>query len=141
MNSNLAIEAEYADIILALLQKPFNINSITKLVFMSFCVHNENRINIYNNRKKDLIDLFISNINIRLESHTNEISIIFELLNKLNKSKWIIIDKDYIVLKKEVVRNVENEFLKYCIRKKPNPIEEVNKLDAKAFMEEVLRYV
>ena len=134
-------EAEYADIIITLLRPPYKISSITKLVFMSFCIKNENDFSKYKNRKKDFIDVFISNISIKLSAHSNEISQIVRILDMLCKSNKVIIDRDYIILDHEFNFQTEIAFIKFCNNKKPNPIKEIDKLDPKALVEEVLRYV
>jgi hypothetical protein len=53
----------------------------------------------------------------------------------------ISITEDNIQVLDELKYNTENEFIKMCSRKKPNPILEINKLDAIAVIEEVIRYV
>lgn len=141
MQSNIIIEAEYADILMALLNNPYNINSIIKLVFIAFCVKHEKNLKVYSKRRKDFVDTFISNIDIKLISHSNELSIIFEVIDKLQANGFINIHKDQIYVLKLLPVKVQNKFLKFCESKRQNPILEVNKLDSKAFMEEVLRYV
>jgi len=67
---------------------------------------------------------------------------IFEVLNKLKKCGWISILNGKIKIIKELnVAKSENKFLTICSGKDINPIAEVNKLDDKAFIEEVLRHV
>ena len=83
----------------------------------------------------------MKNINLKLMSHSEEITTIFSVIEKLHKNNFIDIHKDKILLRKKLLIETENEFLKFCLNKNPNPIMEVNKLDSKAFMEEVLRYV
>ena len=67
---------------------------------------------------------------------------IFEVIYKLKTSGWIVIKDDWVT----VVKNLENvacgnKFLNGCKDKQINPIIEVNKLDSRAFTEEVLRHV
>lgn len=57
-----------------------------------------------------------------------------------NTSK-ISIDGDNIELSSEFTHSPENHFFQFCENKIPNPIIEINKLDAKALLEEVIRYV
>lgn len=51
-------EAEYADIVLTLLNSPYAITSITKLIFIAFCIKYESNISAYKNRSKDFVDVF-----------------------------------------------------------------------------------
>lgn len=141
MQNRIINEAKYADIIVALLQSPYMVDSIIKLVFIAFCVNNEENINSYSNRKRDFVDAFISNINIKLMSHPDDISMIFSIIDKLVVAKFITVNDDQIEILKPLGFETENKFLQFCLKKVPNPIFEVNKLDARALLEEVLRYV
>lgn len=141
MENKIMAEAEYADIILALLYAPYNITSIIKLVFMAFCIKYTTNTKIYNRRKKDFIDVFIGSLDVKLISHLNDFKLIFDVLNKLQDSGFIIIDEDEIKVIKQFSFESENSFLNYCKSKENNPILEANKLTPRAFMEEVLRYV
>lgn len=141
MQNKVIVEAEYADIVIALLQFPYSINSVTKLVFMSFCVKNETSIKSYAHRTKDFVDTFTSNISIRLMSHPDELSVIFGVIKKLEDSDFVHIAGDVITLEKPLAVPTENRFIQFCEKRVPNPLIEVNKLDSKAFLEEVLRYV
>lgn len=134
-------EAEYIDILITLMKPPYKISSITKLVFIAFCIKNETRKTVYHNRTKDFVDVFFSNISIKLSAHYQEIGQIIHAIDMLNKTSKVSIHDDYIVLKSDFTFQTENSFLKSCSTKIPNPIEEINKLDAKALIEEVLRYV
>lgn len=134
-------EAEYADIILTLLYAPYNITSIIKLVFMAFCIKYTTNTKTYNRRKKDFIDVFIGSLDVKLISHLDDFKLIFDVLNKLQDSGFIIIDEDEIKVIKKFSFESENSFLNYCKSKENNPILEANKLTPRAFMEEVLRYV
>ena len=134
-------EAEYADIIITLLTPPYEISSITKLVFIAFCVKNETNQSKYKNRTKDFVDVFMSNISLKLTAHNQEIMQIISVIDKLNKTSKVSISDDEIALTHEFNFQTESDFLKFCKSKNPNPIIEVNKLDPKALIEEVLRYV
>lgn len=134
-------EAEYADIIITLLKHPYDISSITKLIFIAFCVKNETNQSRYKNRTKDFVDVFMSNISLKLVAHNQEIMQIFHVIDKLNKTSKVSINQDKISLIHEFDFQTESDFLKFCKTKNPNPINEVNKLDPKALLEEVLRYV
>ena len=141
MKNRLVLEGEYLEIILELLGDRYKINSLTKLVFMSFCVRNVKK-RAYMGRKKDFIDVFFASINIKLLSHPNEIKAILEVIHKLKTSGWIQIVNDEV----EVLKNLKgfecaNDFLISCRDRNLNPIIEVNKLDRKSFTEEVLRHV
>ena len=52
-------EAEYADIILSLLMEPYQINSVTKILFFAFCIRYEDNFAAYRNRTKDFVDVFL----------------------------------------------------------------------------------
>lgn len=139
--NDLLLESEYADIITELLKEPYNVDSLTKIVFISFCVRNETKSS-YGKRKTDFVDALLRNINIKLFSHPEELECIFEVLNKLRKCGWIDIEDGKIRMLKELLKpKCENKFLISCEGKEPNPIVEVNKLDDRAFIEEVLRNV
>ncbi|AIQ46476.1 hypothetical protein R70723_11810 [Paenibacillus sp. FSL R7-0273] len=134
-------EAEYADIIITLLKPPYEIKSITKIVFIAFCVKNETNHSKYKNRTKDFVDVFFSNISLKLTTHNHEIKQIISVIDKLNKTSKVSISRDEICLTHEFNFQSECSFLVFCKTKNPNPISEVNKLDPKALIEEVLRYV
>ena len=136
------LEAEYTNIILTLLEPPYNISSVTKLTFIAFCVKHENNMLSYRNRTKDFVDTFISNVSLKLTSHYEDIKIIFKALKILQDSQIIDIEKDEIKVVATIPSHTnENDFLKFCSDKIPNPIVEINKLDSKALIEEVIRYV
>jgi hypothetical protein len=139
--SEIISEAEYADIIITLMKSPYKISSITKLVFIAFCVEHESNQSAYRNRTKDFIDVFFSNISLKLSVHYQEIGQIIHTIDMLKKSSKVLIDGDHIELVYDFTFQTENNFLKFCSTKTPNPIIEINKLDAKALVEEVLRYV
>lgn len=134
-------EAEYADIILTLLNSPYAITSITKLIFMAFCVKHESNLPAYRNRSKDFIDVFFKNISLKLSAHYDDIELILHFVDVLKNTSKVSIDGDYIELSAEFTHSPENHFLQFCAKKVPNPIIEINKLDAKALLEEVIRYV
>lgn len=134
-------EAEYADIILTLLNSPYAITSITKLIFIAFCVRYESNISAYKNRSKDFIDVFFKNISLKLSAHYDDIELILHFVDILKNTSKVSISGDYIELISEFKHLPENHFLQFCAKKVPNPIVEINKLDAKALLEEVIRYV
>lgn len=134
-------EAEYADIILTLLNPPYAITSITKLLFIAFCVKHENNLPAYRNRSKDFIDVFFKNISLKLSAHYDDLDLILHFVDVLKNTSKVSIDGDNIELSVEFTHSPENHFLQFCSKKAPNPISEINKLDAKALLEEVIRYV
>lgn len=139
--NDLLLQSEYADIIIELLDEPYYVNSVVKIVFLAFCIRNETQPS-YRNRKTDFVDVLLNNLNIKLLSHPDELKSIFEVLNKMKKSGWIATEHGAIsVLKDFNKAKCENRFLSGCRGKDINPIIEVNKLDDKAFIEEVLRHV
>jgi len=139
--NDLLLQGEYAEIIVELLKEPYNVNSVVKIVFLAFCIRNETQ-NSYRNRKTDFVDVLLNNLNIKLFSHPDELRNIFEVLNKMKKCGWITTENGKISILKEFDRaKSENKFLVGCRGKDNNPVIEVNKLDDKAFIEEVLRHV
>lgn len=139
--NDLLLQGEYADIIVELLNEPYNVDSVIKIVFLAFCIRNETQTS-YRNRKTDFVDILLNNLNIKLLSHPDELKNIFEVLSKMKKCGWITTECGKIsILKKFDKEKSENKFLKGCKGKDINPIVEVNKLDDKAFIEEVLRHV
>lgn len=134
-------EAEYADIILTLLNSPYHIDSITKLIFIAFCIRHEPNLSSYINRSKDFIDVFFKNISLKLSAHYDDVELILHFVDILKNTSKVHIDGDYITLSARFPHSPENHFLQFCAKKVPNPIIEINKLDAKALLEEVIRYV
>lgn len=139
----LILEGEYADIIIELLRDPFLIDSISKLIFIAFCVKNEKRIRAYSNKKRDFVNFFFDNIKFKFISHKNEIKAILEVIYKLVSSNWISIDGDKIKILKDLTTFNEtcNKFLIATKKNEFNAINEINKLDVKAFLEEVIQRV
>lgn len=136
------LEAEYTDIIITLLNAPYNFSSVTKLTFVAFCVKHENNMLAYRNRTKDFVDTFISNISLKLNAHYYELQIIFKVIKILQNSQIINVDNDQIEVITPIYKDTcENDFLNLCNKRFPNPIIEINKLDPKALLEEVIRYV
>ena len=141
MMNDLLLQSEYADIILELLKEPYNVDSVVKIVFLAFCIKNESQTS-YGKRKNNLIDVLLNNLNIKLLSHPDELRNIFEVLNKMKKCGWITTESGRISALKEFdLSKSENRFLAGCRGKDINPVVEVNKLDDRAFIEEVLRHV
>ena len=134
-------EAEYADIILSLLVEPYQINSVTKMIFFAFCIRYEDNFASYRSRTKDFVDVFFENISLKLATNYKDIGKILCILKMLVKSGKISIAEDTIQVLEELKHSTENDFIKMCSRKTPNPILEINKLDATAVIEEVIRYV
>lgn len=134
-------EAEYADIILSLLAEPYQINSVTKILFLAFCIKYEDNFASYRSRTKDFVDVFFENISLKLATNYKDISKILCVLKMLVKVGKISIIDDNIQVLEELKHNPENEFIQMCDKKIPNPILEINKLDATAVIEEVIRYV
>lgn len=141
MNENLLEEAEYMDIILSLLQEPYHVDSLIKIVFISFCIHNESNLLKYVNRKQNFVDTFIENISFKLEVNKNELISIFGVVDILKNQKIIDIAGDKIMRRKTIEFNTQNLLIRKCATSELNPISETNKLDPKALLEEVIRYV
>lgn len=134
-------EAEYADIILSLLDEPYQILSVTKIIFFAFCIYHEHNLAAYNNRTKDFVDVFFQNISLKLAIDYKDVEKILHVLDILVKTNKISVAKDKIEIKENIKNNAKNDFIKKCTRTTPNPILEINKLDAVAVIEEVIRYV
>lgn len=134
-------EAEYADIVLSLLSEPYRIISVTKIIFISFCVYHETDFSAYKNRKKDFIDVFFKNISFNLAIYYKDIIKIMNILYILEKTNKIKIVKDKIIINEVIKHDPENPFIKRFSNRLPNPIIEIDKLDALAVIEEVIRYV
>lgn len=139
--NDVVIEAEYADIILSLLGEPYYVSSVTKIIFMSFCIRHEKSMKLYRPRKEDFVDVFFRNISFKLATEYQDINKIIHIIDILNKTNKIRVDGDSIIVQEEISHISENEFLMLCMVKNPNPIIEINKLDATAMIEEVIRYV
>lgn len=139
--SKIVLDAEYADIIITLLQEPYSISSITKLIFIAFCVKHEDNLSSYKNRSKDFVDCFFKNISLKLSAHCGEIENILCVINMLKNTSIVTVENDGITLINNFGHKSENRFLNFCVDKIPNPILEINKLSAKALLEEVIRYV
>lgn len=134
-------EAEYADIVLSLLAEPYQITSVTKIIFFAFCIYHESNFTSYSNREKDFVDVFFQNISLKLAIDYLDVEKILHVLDMLVKTNKISVDGDKIEIKEILKIDSENNFIQKCERKIPNPILEINKLDAIAVIEEVIRYV
>ena len=139
--NDLLLQGEYADIMVELLNEPYKVDSVVKIVFLAFCVRNETQTS-YRNRRTDFVDVLLNNLNIKLLSHPDELQNIFEVLNKMKKCGWITIEGGRIAILKDFNKSKsDNRFLVGCRGRNINPVIEVNKLDDRAFIEEVLRHV
>ncbi len=139
--NDLLLQGEYSDIIIELINEPYSVDSVIKIIFLAFCVRNERQTS-YRNRKTDFVDTLLNNLNIKLLSHPDELINIFEVLNKMKKCGWITTEGGRILILKEFDKSKsEKKFLNGCRGNIINPIVEVNKLDDRAFIEEVLRHV
>ena len=87
MEPSLILQAEYASIIISLIKKPYRVNSITKLIFMSFGVKHAS-IKKYSNRKMDFIKTFLSSLSIKLTSHPEELKAIL-LQSQNHRSQYL----------------------------------------------------
>lgn len=144
MNDKIIEEAEYAEIIVTLLNEPYAINDFIKLVFISFCIKHETKVHLkhYQNRKIDISKIFIENIKLKLMSHYNELNIIFEVIDKLITCDFIELKENNIIkINKPLNCDTQNSVLTKFNEMRINPVLEINKLDTNEFMEGVLRYV
>lgn len=147
MKSNLLLRAEYANIIVILIKKPYSFNSITKLIFTSFGVKHA-LVHKYSNRKMDFIQTFLSSLSVKLTSHPEELVAILDVISTLEDNGWIKVSNDTIQVGKNFLNNKKisnnirkNSFLKNIEKKEINPLEQINKMSVNSFLEEVLQYV
>lgn len=147
MKSNLLLRAEYANIIVILIKKPYSFNSITKLIFTSFGVKHAS-VHKYSNRKMDFIQTFLSSLSVKLTSHPEELVAILDVISTLEDNGWIKVSNDTIQVRKNLLNNKKisnnirkNSFLKNIEKKEINPLEQINKMSVNSFLEEVLQYV
>lgn len=131
-------KAEYLDIILSLLSKPYNITSITKLIFFSFSIKH---MYVFNSKKYNFIEEFFSNISVNFFLYYMELEDIFWIINLLNMTKLVNIDNDNIYFTHKINYVSKNKLLINLLKRQINPIKEINKLDPKSVIEEVVRYV
>ena len=131
-------KAEYMDIILSLLSKPYNIRSITKITFFSFCVQHMTK---FNSKKNNMVDKFFSSISLSFFLNYSELEDIFWVLDLLKKTRIIEVVDDNISFVEDFNFEINNKTLLALMKRKINPILELNKLDADAVIEEVVRYV
>ena len=108
-------EAEYADIILSLLMEPYRINSVTKMIFLAFCIRYEDNFASYRSRTKDFVDVFFENISLKLATNYKDIEKILCVLKMLVKSGKISITGDSIEVMDELEHSTENDFIKMCM--------------------------
>lgn len=141
MDKDLLKFAIYTDINVGLIQSPYSIRSISKIVFIAFCVYYQDGKR-YN--KLDITQTFFSTLSEKLLAHIDDLEIIIRSIMMLEKSGIIQVGEDGIFTVSDELNGLKshNTFLKKFISKeKNNPILSVNLLDDKAFMEEVIRYV
>lgn len=136
--NDLVRKAEYIDIMLSLMSKPYNINSITKLIFVSFCVRH---MLSFKSRTNNIVEEFFSNLSIKFQLNYYEIDDILWVIELLEKNKMVEVEGDNIQFVDSREYKSKNELLKQLANRNVNPILEVNKLDASAVIEEVIRYV
>ena len=136
--NDLVRKAEYIDIMLSLMSKPYNINSITKLIFFSFCVRH---MLSFKSRSNNIVEEFFSNLSIKFQLNYYEIDDILWVIELLEKNKMVEVEGDNIQFVDSREYKSKNELLKQLANRNVNPILEVNKLDASAVIEEVIRYV
>lgn len=118
MKPSLILQAEYASIIISLMKRPYRVNSVTKLIFMSFGIKHAS-IRKYNNRRMDFIKTFLSSLSIKLTSHPEELKAILDVISILESGGWIRVDGDTIKVKKMLPDDTsKNKFLINIERKK-----------------------
>lgn len=141
LDKNLYLEAEYASIIVCLLEKPYCVKSITKLLFLSLDIKYA-VLSKYKNRKMDFIEVFLTPLGIKLMAHPEDLEAILKVIALLERGKWISIEGDLINVERTLPKvKIKNKFLEKIKSYDVNPIEIVNNLEMKSFLEEVLQYV
>lgn len=141
MDKDLLKLATYTDINVGLIQSPYSIRSISKIVFIAFCVYYQGGKR-YN--KLDIMQTFFSTLSGKLLAHIDDLEIIIRSIMMLEKSGIIKVDENGMIVVSDNlnVLKCHNSFLKkFSSKEKNNPILSVNLLDDRAFMEEVVRYV
>lgn len=136
--NDLIKKAEYIDIILSLMSKSYNINSITKLIIFSFCIKH---MLLFKNKTNNIVEEFFSNLSIKFQLSYREIEDILWVIEFLDKTKMVEIEGDNIHMLTSNEYEPKNELLRKLVNRKVNPVIEVNKLDVNAVIEEVIRYV
>lgn len=157
MDTNLLSYAEYNDIVVGLLKEPFSIRSVPKLIFISFCVKHQDESRRY--IKHDIVQRFFETLSGKLLTDIDEISVILSVIQTLEDTGWIRVEnidghnEVTILTGPEDSQNspdhqnikdvkTQNKFLNNMkVKEVNNPILTVNRLDDRAFMEEVMRYV
>lgn len=143
MDNNVRKLAEYIEIEEGLLQEPFSIKSIHKLIFISFCVyHQANYGKRYN--RLDITQTFFRTLSGKLLTNLYDLQVIMFGVQILEKSGIIEVDEEGHIETLDDLKTLiqHNPFLqKFKGKSVGNPILAVNRLDDKAFMEEVVRYV
>ena len=143
MDNKIRKLAEYVEIEVGILQEPFSIKSINKLIFISFCVyHQANYGKRYN--RLDITQTFFRTLSGRLLTNINDSQVIMSGVLLLEKSGLIEVDEKGSIKVYDDLKTLtpNNPFLqKFMSKTMENPIFAVNRLDDKAFMEEVIRYV
>ena len=104
--NNVVIEAVYMDIILSLIGEPYYVSSVTKIIFMSFCIRHEKNMKSYRTRKEDFVDVFFRNISFKLATEYKDISKIVHVIDMLNKTNKIRVDGDNIIVQEEISHKI-----------------------------------
>lgn len=143
MMNNLELEIEktmkYFDVIYSLIRPPFQVASLTKLVFLSLSINNLSDIRSFANRRQNVTKELMSNLSNVLNHTDSELNIILDIIDKLNISKVINIKDDQIKLIKNIEKPCFSPFLNMDNAKRI--INEICKLSNLSFMEEVIKYV
>lgn len=138
---DLMLDAEYTAIIINLINWPYNVDSVIKIVFMAFGVKHSYAKN-FGGRKNDIFKTFLSSLSIKIMAHPEELQAIFNAIRILEYNGWIKIDKDKIKLEKRFEENIpKNNFMKSMEKKDVNPLIEIKNMSDYVFLEEVLQYV
>ena len=138
--SDIEKEATYFDIIMGLLEKPYEIRSLLKLVFIAFTVRAaEYKVDKYA-KALDLVSKFMSNLKIELFNATDDFKVIFRIINILEKTGYINVDGNEILqIKSAANYKCKNKVLSLSSVNKA--ILEINTITDKSFAEEIIRNV
>ena len=140
MNKVIEKDAIYFDIIVGLLNPPFEYDSLIKIMFMAFIMKNcEPKID-KNVISLDLISKFIKNLRTEFFINYKDFENIFRIIKILENSNFIVLEGNKVIQKSEKFDyNVQSVLFKH--KAIQNTVNEIKKMSDKAFIEEVVRYV
>ena len=138
--SDIEKEATYFDIIIGLLEKPYEIRSLLKLTFLAFTVNVAEYKVDKHVKTLDLTSKFMSNLKIELFNSPDDFKTIFKIIKMLEKTGCICVEQNEITYLKPLSNyNCKNKVL--SLSSVCKAILEINTITDKSFVEEVIRNV